>query len=77
MPKGLEDARIAAEARANAESEADKLLAEAQTKAGQVIREASDRADQVAKDIRAQVETEAARPNPPQWLKRLKNATEC
>jgi F-type H+-transporting ATPase subunit b len=59
IAKGLEDARVAAEARANAESEADKLLSEAQAKAGQVIREASDRADQVAKDIRAQVDVDA------------------
>ncbi len=60
IAKGLEDARVAAEARANAESEAEKLLADAQAKAGQVIREASDRADQVAKEIRSQVEGEAA-----------------
>ncbi len=59
IAKGLEDARVAAEARANAETEAEKLLAEAQAKAGQVIREASDRADLVAKDIRTGVEKEA------------------
>jgi F-type H+-transporting ATPase subunit b len=60
IAKGLEDARVAAEARANAESEAEKLLTDAQSKAGQAIRDASTRADQVAKDIRAQVEAEAA-----------------
>jgi F-type H+-transporting ATPase subunit b len=61
IAKGLEDARVAAEARANAEGEAQKILADAQAKAGQVIREASDRADLVAKDIRAQVDAEAAK----------------
>jgi F-type H+-transporting ATPase subunit b len=61
IAKGLEDARVAAEARANAEGEAQKILADAQAKAGQVIREASDRADLVAKDIRAQVDVEAAK----------------
>jgi F-type H+-transporting ATPase subunit b len=59
VAKGLEDARVAAEARANAESEADKLISEAQAKAGAVIRDASDRADQVGKDIRAQADAEA------------------
>lgn len=59
IAKGLEDARVAAEARANAESEAEKLLADAQAKAGQAIREASDRADQVAKEIRAQLDADA------------------
>jgi F-type H+-transporting ATPase subunit b len=61
VAKGLEDARVAAEARANAEGEAQKILVDAQAKAGQVIREASDRADLVAKDIRAQVDAEAAK----------------
>jgi F-type H+-transporting ATPase subunit b len=60
IAKGLEDARVAAEARANAESEAGKLLTEAQSKAGQVIRDASERADQVAKEIRTQVEGDAS-----------------
>lgn len=59
IAKGLEDARIAAEARANAETEANKLMSEAQAKAGQVIREASDRADQAAKEIRSKVDAEA------------------
>ncbi len=61
IAKGLEDARIAAEARANAESDAAKIIADAQAKAGQVIREASDRADLAAKDIRAEAEAEVAK----------------
>lgn len=61
IAKGLEDARIAAEARANAETDAAKIIADAQAKAGQVIREASDRADLAAKDIRAEAEAEVAK----------------
>lgn len=59
VAKGLEDARVAAEARSNAESEAQKIMSEAQAKAGQVIREATDRADQAAKEIQAKVDADA------------------
>ncbi len=59
--KGLEDARVAAEARANAEKEAEKILAEAQAKAGEIVREATARAEQAAKDVRAAAEAEAAK----------------
>ena len=61
IAKGLEDARIAAEARANAEKEAEKILAEARAKASQIVREASARAEEVAREIKAQAEAEAAR----------------
>ncbi|HEX7621371.1 MAG TPA: ATP synthase F0 subunit B, partial [Anaerolineales bacterium] len=45
LEQGLEDARIAAEARANAEQEAAKIITEAQTKAARMINEATERAD--------------------------------
>ena len=61
VAKGLEDARIAAEARANAEGEAQKIISEAQAKASQVIREATDRAALAAKDLKAQAEAEAVK----------------
>lgn len=61
IAKGLEDARVAAEARANAETEAQKIIADAQAKAGQTIREASDRAQLAAKDVKAQAEAEIAK----------------
>ncbi|MEZ0394983.1 MAG: F0F1 ATP synthase subunit B [Anaerolineales bacterium] len=61
IAQGLEDARIAAEARANAEKEAAKILAEAQAKASQVVREATERAEQAAKDVRAAAEAEIAK----------------
>ena len=61
VAQGLEDARVAAEARANAEKEAEKIIAEAQTKATQIVRDATVRAEEAAKDIRAAAEAEAAK----------------
>lgn len=61
IAQGLEDARVAAEARANAEKEAEKILADAQAKASEIVREASERAEAIAKDIRAAAEAEAAK----------------
>lgn len=61
IAQGMEDARVAAEARANAEKEAEKIIAEAQAKASQMVREATERAEQAAKDVRAAAESEAAK----------------
>ena len=61
IAQGLEDARIAAEARQNAEQEAEKILAEAQVKANQIIREATDRAEAKGRDVIAAAEQEAAK----------------
>jgi F-type H+-transporting ATPase subunit b len=59
IAKGLEDARIAAEARENAEKEAEKLLNDARTKAATEARELTARAEQQAKEIRAAAEATA------------------
>lgn len=61
IAQGLEDARIANEARANAEQDAAKILTEAQNKANQVIRESTDRAEAAALEIRAAAEAEATK----------------
>ncbi len=61
IAQGLEDARVAAEARANAEQEAQKILADAQAKAAETVRAASERADEAAKEIKAAAEAEAAK----------------
>jgi F-type H+-transporting ATPase subunit b len=61
IAQGLEDARVAAEARANAEKEAAKVLAEAQAEAGKVVREATERAASAGKDVKAAAEAEAAK----------------
>ncbi|MFN3741985.1 MAG: F0F1 ATP synthase subunit B [Anaerolineales bacterium] len=61
VAEGIENARIAAEARANAEKEAARILAEAQTEANRIVREATERAQAATKDVRAAAEAEAAR----------------
>ncbi|KPL84267.1 hypothetical protein SE15_03745 [Thermanaerothrix daxensis] len=58
VAQGLEDARVAAEARANAEKEAHQIIAEAQAKAAEIVREATERAEAVAREIRAAQEEE-------------------
>ncbi|MEE8482855.1 MAG: F0F1 ATP synthase subunit B [Acidiferrobacterales bacterium] len=61
IAQGLEDARIATEARANAETEAEKVLADAQSKASEVMREATQRAEEAAKDIKAAAEADVVK----------------
>lgn len=61
IAEGVENARVAAEARANAEKEAAKILADAQAEANRIVREATERAQVAAKDVRAAAEAEAAR----------------
>jgi F-type H+-transporting ATPase subunit b len=59
IEKGLKDAQVAAEARANAEKEAEKVLAEAQAKASEVVRAATERAEAAGQDVKAAAEAEA------------------
>jgi F-type H+-transporting ATPase subunit b len=59
IAQGIEDARVAAEARANAEKEAEKVLADSQLKANEVVREATTRAESAAKDLKNAAEAEA------------------
>lgn len=61
IAQGLEDARVAAEARANAEKEAEKIIADANRQAGQIVAEAKDRAEVAARDVRASAEAEAVK----------------
>lgn len=61
IAQGLEDARVAAEARANAEKEAEKIIADANRQAGQIVSEAKDRAEVAARDVRASAEAEAVK----------------
>ncbi|NPV75840.1 MAG: F0F1 ATP synthase subunit B [Anaerolineae bacterium] len=58
VAQGLEDARVAAEARANAEREAARIINEAQQNAAEVIREASSRAEKLELEIRNAAEAE-------------------
>jgi F-type H+-transporting ATPase subunit b len=59
IAQGLEDARVAAEARANAEKEAEGILAEAQQEASRIVKEATARAEKVAEEIKQKTEAEA------------------
>jgi F-type H+-transporting ATPase subunit b len=61
IAQGLEDARIAAEARANAEKDARDILTEAQANAAQRVQEATERAETAAREIMAQAEADAAK----------------
>jgi F-type H+-transporting ATPase subunit b len=61
LTQGLEDARIAAEARANAEQDAAKIITDAQTKAARIINEATERADSAMEDVKAGAEKEIAK----------------
>ena len=61
IAQGLEDARVAAEARQNAEQEAEKILAEAQSRASQVVREATERAESQGREVLAVAEADASR----------------
>ena len=61
IAEGLEDARIAAEARQNAEQEAEVVLADAQAKASQIMREANERAETQGKEVIAAAEAEAVK----------------
>jgi len=59
IAKGLEDAAAAANARRNAEAEADKILSQARSEAAQIVEEARGRGDEVASGIEAQAREEA------------------
>ena len=54
IAQGLEDARIAADARASAEKAADKIIGEAQLKANDIIRESTTRAESIQKEMEAE-----------------------
>ncbi|MBI3360193.1 MAG: F0F1 ATP synthase subunit B [Chloroflexi bacterium] len=61
IAQGLEDARIAAEARGNAERQAEKIVANAQVEAAKIVSEATGRAEKAAADVRAAAEAEVVR----------------
>jgi len=61
IAQGLEDARIAADARSSAEKDAAKIVAEAQVEASKIVREATERAATAGKDVKAAAEAEAVK----------------
>jgi F-type H+-transporting ATPase subunit b len=61
IAQGLEDARVAGEARANAEKEAQSIITAAQAEANKRIAESTERAEKAGADIRAAAEQERGR----------------
>lgn len=61
IEQGMEDARVAAEARASAEREAARIVADAQAKAAQVVNEANERASKATVQVKADVDQEIAK----------------
>jgi F-type H+-transporting ATPase subunit b len=59
IQKGLEDAAAAANARRNAEAEAEKIVAAARAEAQRVVEEARGRGDELAKLVENEARTEA------------------
>jgi len=61
IAQGMEDARVAAEARSDAQKDATKILADAQAQAAQVINEANERAEKLAAQVKADAEQAIAK----------------
>jgi F-type H+-transporting ATPase subunit b len=61
IEQGLNDSRVAADARLNAEKEAAQILADAHAEAGKIVREATERASVAAKDVKAAAEADAVK----------------
>jgi F-type H+-transporting ATPase subunit b len=61
IAQGLEDARVAAQAREDAEKQASKIIGEAQTEASKIVAEATERAANAGNDVKAAAEAEAAK----------------
>lgn len=61
IAQGLEDARVASDARESAEKDALEIIAKAQQDANAKVREASERAEQAGREIQAAAEEEAAK----------------
>ncbi|MFM8323073.1 MAG: F0F1 ATP synthase subunit B [Chloroflexota bacterium] len=61
IAQSMEDARIAAEARANAEAEARSIIAKAQAEAADKVREATQRAESASQGVRVEAEADATK----------------
>lgn len=61
IAQGLEDAQVAADARSNAEKEAEKIVAEARSQAADIVRAASEQAEKAGREVRTQMDADAAK----------------
>ena len=60
IAQGLEDARVAAQAREDAEKQASKIISDAQAEASKIVAEATERATLAGREVKAAAEAEAA-----------------
>lgn len=61
IAKGLEDAKVAAEARTNAETEAAAIIADAQSKAAHIVSDATARVETASLEVQAEAENQITR----------------
>ena len=61
IAQSMEDARIAAEARAHAEEEARQIISKAQAEAAEKVRESIERAEAAKREVTAEAEADAAK----------------
>lgn len=61
IAQGLEDAQIAANARSNAEKEANRIISEAKMKASEITKEATKRAEEIGHEVKLKAEEDIAR----------------
>jgi F-type H+-transporting ATPase subunit b len=61
IAQGLQDARVAAEARADAEKQAAKIIADAQAEASKIVAEATERAVIAGNDVKTAATADAAK----------------
>ena len=61
IAQSMEDARVAAQARANAEAEARQIVAKAQSEANDIVRQATERAESAGSEVKAAIEAEVAK----------------
>jgi F-type H+-transporting ATPase subunit b len=61
IAQSMEDARVAAEARDNAERDAREIIAKAQAEALQKVREATERAEAAAREVQVQADAAATK----------------
>ena len=61
IAQGLEDARVSAQAREDAEKQASKIISDAQAEASKIVADATERAAVAGRDVKAAAEAEAAK----------------
>ena len=77
IQQGLEDAEVAAEARANAEAEAEKIVESKRAEASEIVRQATVRAEEAEKEVKLAAQREIEEMRKQARKKSKKSATRC